>query len=191
MKKLISAAIICFLSFFACADDDIRGYVQNLLDSTFAILNDKNKTIEDKKSELGTKLANNLDSDKMARAVLGRSQISDEEISNFTTIYQKYLVKSYASSVRTYKEQKVEIGLIVQNPDDNYQVSIIISDNNNQKFNISYLVSRTSNGFKIFDVITENISLVQTQKNDFADILSNSGIQSLINELKKKTDSIE
>jgi ABC-type transporter MlaC component len=32
---------------------------------------------------------------------------------------------------------------------------------------------------------------VQTQRNDFADILSNSGIQGLIDKLKKKTANIE
>jgi phospholipid transport system substrate-binding protein len=174
------------MSFFANASQDIGGYVQNLLNTTFVVLNDKTKSVTDKKTQLSQILADNLDSDNMAQHIIGRSRVDDSKIEEFSKAYKQYLVNSYASSVQNYNGQTVTIGKIIPANNGEYLVQTLIRGDN-QDFKIDYKVRSTKDIFKIFDIITEGISLLETQKVDFGVTLKSSGIQTLIDELKART----
>jgi phospholipid transport system substrate-binding protein len=171
---------------FANANQDIGGYVQNLLNTTFVVLNDKTKSVTDKKTQLSQILADNLDSDNMAQHIIGRSRVDDSKIEEFSKAYKQYLVNSYASSVQNYNGQTVTIGKIILANNGEYLVQTVIRGDN-QDFKIDYKVRSTKDIFKIFDIITEGISLLETQKVDFCVTLKSSGIQALIDELKART----
>ena len=186
MNKIISTLIICFRCFLANASQDLGGYVQNLLNTTFVILNDNTKSVTDKKTQLSQILADNLDSDGMAQHIIGRSRVDDSKIEEFSKAYKQYLVNSYASSVQNYDGQTVTIGAISPPNNGEYLVKTIIKGGN-QDFKIDYKVRSTKDRFKIFDIITEGISLLETQKAEFANILKSDGIQALIDNLESKT----
>jgi ABC-type transporter MlaC component len=160
-------------------NQQIQDYVQNLLNTTFNVLNDSQIDFEGKKNKIKTILHKNLDFDTMAKQVLGPvmlRSISAADLDNFKTVYANYLVSSYADVVKKYDGQRVQIKSVTPNSLGVYTVQLIILSNNNSvKFNIAYQVAKNKTGqFVIQDVISESISLVSTQRSDFASVLANN-----------------
>ena len=52
---------------------------------------------------------------------------------------------------------------------------------------VDYKVKFYKNGFKIRDVIAENISMLTTQRSEFSAILANNDVDYLIGQLESKT----
>jgi phospholipid transport system substrate-binding protein len=189
MKKFIAIIMLFFISNLTFADRQLETYVNDLLNSTFNILNDNKIALEDKKQKIKNILKDNLDYVEMSRKTLGRlkNNYSPQEINDFTATYQDYVINSYSGSVSSYNGQKVNIKSAKEISPNNYMVQTVISDGNNQIFNVNYLVKNEGGKFKILDVITEGISLIATQKSEFTGILSNNNIEFLIAQLKAKS----
>ncbi len=181
--------MMCLMSSFAIATEaEIEKYVNELLNSTFKVLNDTSVGLDQKKSKLRDILKENLGVADISVRVIGRlkNNYSPEELKAFQDTYEQYLINSYANAVENYKGQKVSIKSINQPAPNNYQVQTEIIDNNNQTFNVNYLVKAENGHFKILDVITEGVSLVATHKSEFANILGNNNMAFLIKQLQSK-----
>jgi phospholipid transport system substrate-binding protein len=192
MKKILSLILLCFISFFANADSSqkVEHYVSTLLSNTFAVLNDAQMHIDSKKQKLRDLLKANLDIHRMSLKTLGRlgDTFPSSQLAEFEIVYETYLLNSYCSAVESYHGQKVALKGIRPNAKDNYIVKTVIDDSRGTQINVDYLVQDNNGDFKILDVITENISLLSTQRSDFSGILSNSGLGALIDKLKTKNN---
>lgn len=180
MRKIILVILLCLCGRFVAAQDQlIQDYIQNTLNTTFSVLNDSSNNLAKTQDIIKTMLNKNLDFDTMARQVLGPQifgNISDEDFIKFKAVYTKYLVSSYAEVVKKYDGQRVNIKSVTQNALGVYVVQTnILSNNGATKFNITYQVGKNKSGdFVIQDVISENISLISSQRSDFASVLANN-----------------
>ncbi|MGV2432156.1 MAG UNVERIFIED_CONTAM: ABC transporter substrate-binding protein [Rickettsiaceae bacterium] len=52
---------------------------------------------------------------------------------------------------------------------------------------VDYLVYDNAGNYKVRDIITEGISLVNSQRSEYNDVIENHGIEYLISELKKRS----
>ena len=200
MKKLLST-IVLFLFFTltltnslladspAADSNEVKNYVQSLLNNTFNILNDTNMPIENKKQKIRILLGDNLDTQSMSNRSLGRlkNNYQPEELNKFTSTYKEYLINNYANSVENYKGQDVKIKAINKVKENYYTVETEIISDGDQIFNVNYLVKKESSIFKVLDISTEGISLVSTQQREFSQILNNNSLAFLIDRLKTKS----
>jgi phospholipid transport system substrate-binding protein len=200
MKKLLST-IVLFLFFTltltnslladspAADSNEVKNYVQSLLNNTFNILNDTNMPIENKKQKIRILLGDNLDTQSMSNRSLGRlkNNYQPEELNKFTSTYKEYLINNYANSVENYKGQDVKIKAINKVKENYYTVETEIISDGDQIFNVNYLVKKESSIFKVLDISTEGISLVSTQQREFSQILNNNNLAFLIDRLKTKS----
>ena len=189
MNKLLCVIALCFLNFFAVADSQkIGDYINDILKSTFVILNNNDLNVDKKENQLEEILRQNLDFEYMSKQVLGRASggVSSSDFSAFKAVYAKYIVSIYAGAVKNYRGQHVEIKSVTQNNLGMYVVQTVIrSSDNAATFNINYQVAKAvDGGFKIQDIITEGISLISTQRADFGSVISGgSSILPLIQKL--------
>ena len=120
----------------------------------------------------------------MPRQITGSPNFKLDE---FSQVYKQYLLNTYCESVKNYNGQKVNIKNIQQLNEQNYRVDTIIADPVGQEINVSYKVISRNNQFKIVDVVTENISLIKTQKDDFSSTIASGGMPTLISDLRAKS----
>ena len=52
---------------------------------------------------------------------------------------------------------------------------------------VDYRIHKVDASFKIFDVVVEGVSLLTTQRTEFSSVLTNKGMDYLINQLAQKT----
>ena len=189
MIKTLLLAVTLFAGSAFADDSNIKNYVDKLMNDAIATLNE-NGNIDSKTSKIREMLANNIDTNWMGRFTLGRliKTISPSQASDFLSTYNDYVLRTYSNSVRLYKGEKVKIQS-VEKMDE--QFSIVKTQLNKSDGNIimiNYLVREEQSGqYKVCDIITEGISLVNSHKAEYGSIIASEGIDSLIMHLKQKT----
>jgi phospholipid transport system substrate-binding protein len=66
-------------------------------------------------------------------------------------------------------------------------MEIASNDANSPPVYVDYMVRGQGKGFKVFDVIVEGVSMIQTQRSEFASVLAKHDIDYLINQLASKS----
>ena len=59
-------------------------------------------------------------------------------------------------------------------------------DGQSEPISVDYRVRKADSGFKIFDVIIEGVSMISTQRSEFASVIGNNSIDYLIDQLSAK-----
>lgn len=193
MIKRLFLSIILLFAGNAIADNadnpGMQAYVHKLMNESLAILNDDTLDNKTKTNKVKQMLSENMDSSWMARFTLGRGikAFSPEEVKAFIEAYKSYMISSYASAVSQYKGEKVEIKAV---QDMNKEFSVvktqIIKDDGNV-INVDYLVHSVSGKFEVCDVITEGISLINSQKSEYDGMIASKGIGALTQDLKSRS----
>ncbi len=172
----------------------VSSYVNKMLNEFVSIAS--NSSFSDDVKVLKAKLliTENLDVDWMSKFVLGRYRrgISPEEITTFTSTYHDYVVAIYASAVKQYKGQKVQVNNIRNVADNEFAVKTSIVRAGQDPLLIDYMVRvYPGNVYKVFDVITEGVSLITSQQAEFTNTIGASSIEALRQDLIAKMKSPE
>ncbi len=168
---------------------EVEKYVHTLITDSLNILNNDKIDKKSKEQEVRTMLASNLDTTWMGRFSLGREvkTMPEDKLKSFLETYTKYVVNSYANAVSSYKGETVNVKSVDTLSGDFFMVKTNVAKSDGNVINVDYLVHKVNGLFKVCDVITEGISLVNSQRSEYTGIISNAGIDNLIQELTKKT----
>jgi phospholipid transport system substrate-binding protein len=125
----------------------------------------------------------------IARFALGKywNQASDEQRAKYLEVHKKFLLNGYIPKFREYNNQKIKVTKSSQISEDEYLVETKIISQDGTEVNVSYKVKKHEDAKYIaFDVIAEGVSLITTERADFASVLSRDGIDALITKLGEK-----
>lgn len=198
--RVVLSTIVCIFIFalpsYAASDNtELRKYVQNLMNDAFKIFDNKSISLEKKINQSGELIEKNLNLDWMAKYSLGRNRksLSPEKINEFVKVYSKFVVMAYANLTKHYNGEEAKILGIKQIDDDMFIAILEISNPNRQAVRVEYLVhqfvTKEKISFKISDIITEGISLLNSQQSEFNSVIQSHGIDGLINDLKTKINN--
>lgn len=134
-----------------------------------------------------------FDFNNMSRWILGKywKEASEEQRTVFTTEFKNLLVRTYAKAVLGFSNERVELLSTQTNPKNN-MVKVnteIISDAGVTPVN--YYMHISDGSWKVVNVAFEGISLVETYRKSFASVIRNDGLESLIQQLVDKNESLE
>jgi phospholipid transport system substrate-binding protein len=123
----------------------------------------------------------------MAKRSLGaqwRRRTPDEQ-RQFVILFRDLLEKAYLGRIESYGNERFVY--INEKIDEPYaEVASAIGTNTNEEFSIRYRLLRAGEQWKIYDVIVEDISLVNNYRAQFNRILSQSPYEELIRRMKSK-----
>ena len=99
------------------------------------------------------------------------------------------LIGNITARLGEYQEVKLTIGRS-QPRDDNDIVSTVIERPNNPPATVDWVVANAATAPKVIDVIAENTSLRQTQRNDYAAYLTrnNNDVDALITAMRAQLE---
>src|SRR6185503_1587562 len=102
------------------------------------------------------------------------------------------LVRTYASALAAYSEQKFDFRPLRAKPTDtDVTVNVRVLQPGAQAVTIDYSMEKTANGWKVYDVMVGGVSLVANYRTEFGNTVRNSGIDGLIKDLQTKNKSLE
>ena len=108
-----------------------------------------------------------------------------------TEQFKTLLVRTYASALAAYSEQKFDFRpLRAKANDTDVTVSVRVLQPGAQPVPIDYSMEKTGSGWKVYDVNVGGVSLVANYRTEFANTVRSSGIDGLIKDLQKKNQSL-
>lgn len=135
------------------------------------------------------KILPHLDFMEATRFVMGRSwtRASPEQRKRLVAEFRRLLVRTYANAFHGYGGQAMEVLPVRMHPQDT-EVTV-----RNRYLRpgappvmVDYAMHKTPEGWKIFDVAVEGISLLMVYRAEFAEALRRAGVDDLIEGLAEK-----
>ena len=130
----------------------------------------------------------------MTALALGQSwnRATPEQKKRLTEEFRTLLVRTYASALAAYSEQKFDFRPLRAKPTDtDVTVQVRVLQAGAQPVPIDYSMEKTSSGWKVYDVMVGGVSLVANYRTEFNNVVRESGIDGLIKNLSTKNRSLE
>jgi phospholipid transport system substrate-binding protein len=114
-----------------------------------------------------------------------------EQKKRLTEEFRTLLVRTYASALAAYSEQKFDFRpLRAKATDTDVTVNVRVLQPGAQPVPIDYSMEKTASGWKVYDVMVGGVSLVANYRTEFANTVRASGIDGLIKDLNAKNRSL-
>ena len=197
--KLVTAGWIALPFFFFLAlpfavdAGEPTERIRVAIDEGIQVLNESNNGGDVEKKEAVERLRKIVyplfDFTEMAKRSLGSHwrRRTPEEKREFVTLFTNLLENSYADRIDLYNGQRVVFTR--EEVDDNYaMVESKIVNPKNEEFTVGYkLLRRDGGNWKIYDVVVENISLVNNYRSQFHRVIANTSYSDLVTKMREKT----
>ena len=136
----------------------------------------------------------NVDVAGMSRSVVGRdawNKATVAERREFTQVFTQLVIRTYANPLSEYTDERVKF-LPLRGPLDAHftRVNSVIIRSNGQNIPLSYSLVLKNNTWKIYDLSVEGVSLLQSFRSQFGQILNNSSMDVLISQMRKNTKAV-
>jgi phospholipid transport system substrate-binding protein len=134
----------------------------------------------------------NIDLERMSASVVGNywRTATPEQKSTFESEFSYLVTTTYASALSSYNNDKVIFPPSRQDASSaTSRVNSVIVRANGQRIPITYDVVRHGDSWKVYDFSIEHISMVQSYRSQFADVLQSGGLPALLARLKNHNNA--
>ena len=183
-------AFLLFLPFNAFADSPTVE-IKSTVDQVIQILTNPQFRGESKKQERRKRLRDAIfvrfDFQEMAQRSLGAhwQRRTPEEQTQFIKVFSDLLEQTYVDKIESYNNEK----FIYANEriDGSYaEVSSKMRTSKGEEFTINYKLHRVGEDWRVYDLVIENVSLINNYRSQFNRILTGSTYDELISRIKAK-----
>lgn len=197
VRKLVATVLVCALAGLPLAANavnisvnDARKLVDDVGKQALSVIDDAKLSKPQKKAKLENIFSSNVDIAWVGRFVLGRywRQAEEPQRKRYLKEYENFLVTHYAGRFADYTGGSYKVTNATEDGDDQFTVTMEMLSPDKQQVNVDYRLHKTDDGkLKMFDVIVEGVSLIATQRSEFASVLSQNNLDYLIEQLSNKT----
>ena len=139
------------------------------------------------------KILPNFDFDRVCRMVLGKNwkSATPEQQAAFKKEFRSLLLRTYASALGKYQDQVIEYKpLRMEAGATNVTVKTQILQSGGQPIAVDYSLVKANEGWKVYDIVIENVSLVTNYRSQFSNEVRQNGLDSLIKKLADKNAAV-
>ena len=142
---------------------------------------------EIKKQKLRTIYKNMFNEVEFSKRTLARNwdKLNAGQQKEFIELFEQVLEKTYIDKILSYTNEKIDFYKETMNSEKlaEIQTKVITSS---KEIPIFYRLILKDGGWKVYDVVVENVSLVQNYRTQFNDILAKNTPEKLLEILRKK-----
>jgi phospholipid transport system substrate-binding protein len=139
-----------------------------------------------------TKVLPHFDFNRMTMLAVGKywPRATPTQQQALTNEFRTLLVRTYSNSLTAYKDQVIEYKPLKMQPGDTEAVvKVVVNQPGGQPVPIDYSLEKTAGGWKVYDVVVDNVSLVTNYRSSFGQEIRDRGIDGLIKTLADKNRS--
>jgi len=194
LKKVILGVSICCALGVAHAEVTAPDQlIKNTVDEVIAIIKqDKDIQAGDQKKIIAlvdAKVLPHFDFVRMTRLAVGKywRSATPEQQQTLTAEFRDMLVRTYTKVFTVYRDQTVEMKPFRMQADETeVTVKTAINKPGAQPIPVDYQMEKLADGWKVFDISIEGVSMVMSYRGTFASQIQEGGIDSLIKTLADK-----
>jgi len=165
--------------------------VRATVDQVLTLVRDPNRKSKAQMDALRSQLVEviypRFDFAEMAKRSLGRHWAgrTSEEQREFVKTFAALLGRAYADNIESYTTQNV-LYIRESENENNAQVDTKVIGENRSPLSINYKLQRTDGEWKIYDLVIEDISVVNNYRSQFDRIIAHSSFAELVRTMKEK-----
>lgn len=168
--------------------DQLRGTVDQVL----AII--QNPTLksaanrQDRREQLSKVISARFDFAEMTRRSLGAEwrRLTPLQQQQLVELFTDLLRDAYVADIESYKGEKVLYTRETQEEEYALVQTILKSPDGNE-YSVDYRLHVVGKEWKVYDVVIENVSIVNNYRSQFARVINKSSYEGLIRTMKEKT----
>jgi phospholipid transport system substrate-binding protein len=140
-----------------------------------------------KKEKLRVVYDRMFDDFELSKRALARNwnSLNIDQRLEFVRLFRQVLEKAYIDKILTYTNEKIVFDKETRLSDNQAEVQTRIVTSS-KEIPISYRVILKNNAWKVYDVVIENVSLVQNYRTQFSNILAKNTPAQMLEILRKK-----
>ena len=170
--------------------------VRQTADRVLSVLQDSRLKSADRQKERREQLrqiiGSRFDFGEMAKRSLGSNwqKANNEDQRQFVELFTELLEKSYVDQIESYNGEKIVYGR--ENvSQDQADVDTKIVTKKGEEIAVIYKLRSAAGDWKVYDVVIENVSLVNNFRSQFNRILANESFGELLKKLQTKSVEIK
>ena len=171
--------------------DGASAFVKKLVDEAILILKIPVEEQAERERGLRNLLIENFDLPLITRLVVGRywRKANAAQKEAFMMVFQQHIVQVYASQLKVYSDQRVEMRTVAARTDKDTIVGTEIMRQSDPPLRLDWLVRETNGTYKIIDLAAEGVSMMTTKRSEFSSVIAREGLNGLINRLEQLNQS--
>lgn len=130
---------------------------------------------------------------RMTQLAVGRHwrEASPEQQKLLVVEFRSLLVQTYAATFTAYRDQVIEYRpLRAQSDETEVVVKSLINQSGGQPVTVDYRMQKNDDGWKVYDVVVGDLSLVQSYRGSFNSEVQKGGIDGLVRALTEKNKQL-
>lgn len=191
MKKIAGLFLLLFvfsLTPVAVASNGLEAekILKSSINEVCEVLSDKELTMDQKRTKVIETVKSVFGFSLMAKLSLGKkhwSQINSTQRDDFTQLFTRLFIDSYASKLDLFQDEKfVFLPLIAKKKRVQIPTQLV---SKGKKYLILYKMTNSKDGWKVYDVVVEGISLVRTYRSQYNQVLAKGKFEDLLAKMKE------
>jgi phospholipid transport system substrate-binding protein len=198
MKKplwiwIVSLALIAFAAWTRPAlAETPTGYVRGILTQVMALQNDPAQSTQTRSQAIHRIIERNFDFALMAKDSLGSAygSLSGAQRQQFTQTFSYLFQDSYTRLVLNFlKKENIQYRRELPEGDKARVETAIVRTNEN--IPVTYLMHTAPQGWILYDVIVDGVSILQNYKTQFAQVIRTKSFEFLLNKMQEQRRAIQ
>ena len=167
--------------------------IKSTVDKALIVLRDPRfkpaaKTKE-RREQLKQILFARFDFSEMTKRALGANwrRRTPKEQEEFVRLFTDLLERAYADTIESYSDAKIVY--VGERLDDGYaDISSKVLAAKGEEFSLNYRAHFVGGEWRVYDVVVENISMVNNYRSQFNRVITNASYEELVRRLRDKAD---
>ena len=195
-SRLVAAGFVLLVLTLCSANGNAglpTDQIKSTVDKALIVLKDPRlkptARVKERRDQLRQILFARFDFTEMAKRALGSNwrRRTPQEQEEFVRLFTDVLERTYAEIIESYSDEKIMY--IYERIDGTYaDVASKILTSKGDEYSINYKAHLISNEWKVYDVVAENISLVNNYRSQFNRVIANGSYEELVRRLKDKAE---
>lgn len=202
MMKRLFIALAAFVGFsLAAAHAESSNPVDLVSDTSRQVLDllkkDDGKNSRQVRAQVEALVVPKFDFKRMTALAVGRGwrDATPDQQAELSSQFQSLLTRTYASTMWRFKQAQIDVKPNAMLTPDGREATVrseVLLPNSADKkpVSVDYILYRTPQGWRVYNVIVEGASLVTVYRNQFNEEIRKNGIDGLIKVLRTKNDSV-
>ena len=173
-------------------EEGASNFIKALTEDAISMLTVKDISRSERARRFRILMKKNFALKGIAKFVLGRHwrKASEEQKEEYLQLFEDLMVATYADRFERYSGEKLLIkrAEVRGKKDAIVHTTMVKADNATKPLKVAWRVRGKGGTFTIIDVMVEGISMIMTQKSEFASFIKQNGggLDALLMELKKR-----
>ncbi len=194
LVKTILFVVCCSLSQMIFAQSSPVPMLENSANQIIDVLKNNKSSLKSNPNiiykAVETYFLPNVDVAGMSRSVLGRQiwqKATPAQRAQFSKVFTQLVIRTYSSPLSQYKDETVQFLPIRGSLTNRFlRINSVIVRSEGQNIPLSYSLVSKDGQWKVYDISVEGVSLLQSFRSQFAQVLQNSNINEVIKQMQEK-----